>query len=57
MKRTQLKEKNTMHTYEIHFTIDGKAYFDQITTINSARAKELLKMRYPDAKITSIREV
>lgn len=51
-------ERNlTLRTFEIHFIINGKAYSDQITTTNSARARELIMARYPGAKITSTREV
>ena len=36
---------------------NGKAHVDQVTTANSARARELIRGRYPGAKITLVRQV
>lgn len=46
-----------MRSFEIHFILDGKAFVEQLTTSNSAKARQQLLMRYPNAKITSVREV
>lgn len=46
-----------MATFEIHFIWQGRAYQEQITTTNSYRAKQLIWGRYPDAKITSVRQM
>jgi len=46
-----------MKTFEIHFIWQGAAYQEIITTTNTYRAKQLIKGRYPGAKITSVREV
>ena len=46
-----------MKTYEIHFIWQGRPYQELITTTNPFKAKQLIKGRYPGAKITSIHEV
>lgn len=46
-----------MTTFEIHFIWQGRAYQEQITTTNSAKAKKLVWGRYPGAKITLVRQV
>jgi hypothetical protein len=46
-----------MTTFEIHFIWQGIAYKEQITTTNVNRAKQLIKGRYPGAKITLVRRM
>ena len=46
-----------MTTFEVHFTINGVAYKELITTTNTYRAKQLIRGRYPSAKITLVRQV
>jgi hypothetical protein len=46
-----------MNTYEVHFLINGVYYKEQITTANSLKARELIKKRYPNAKIMSAKKV
>lgn len=46
-----------MKVYEVHFTIDGKYYEEQVTTSNGIKARELIRAKYPNAKIMSAREV
>ena len=46
-----------MNTYEVHFIWQGMAYQETITTTNTYRAKQLIKGRYPGAKITSVHQV
>ena len=45
-----------MNTYQVHFIWQGKAYQELITTTNSFKARQLIKARYPGAKITSVQE-
>jgi hypothetical protein len=46
-----------MKTYQVHFTWQGKAYQELITTTNGFKARQLIKGRYPGAKITHVQEV
>ena len=46
-----------MKDYEVHFTVNGKYYEEQVTTTNAIKARELIKARYPGAKITLAKEV
>ena len=53
----KLKGKLKMHTYEIHFIYNGRAFVDCVTTTNALKARELILGRYENSKITSVREV
>ena len=44
-----------MKTFEVHFLVDGRAFVDTITTMDGFKARELIRGRYPGAKITSVR--
>ena len=46
-----------METFEVNFILNGVAYQETITTTNTYRAKQLIKSRYPGAKITSVHQV
>jgi len=46
-----------MRTYEVHFTISGRAFRETVTAANISQARTLLITRYPGARITSIREI
>ena len=46
-----------MNDYEVHFTVDGKAYEEIVSGANSYQVRRIIMMRYPNAKITSITEV
>ena len=46
-----------MKTYKVHFIWNGKPYQELITTTNSFKARQLIKGRYPGAKITLVQEV
>jgi hypothetical protein len=55
--RTISVGEKPMTTFEIHFIWQGKAYQELITTTNTFRAKQLIRGRYPGARITSVRKV
>ncbi len=46
-----------MHTFEISFTVKGHTYKEQINTTSETDAKNLIKLRYPDAIILSVRKI
>jgi hypothetical protein len=46
-----------MHTYEVHFIWQGKAYQEYVTTTNGFKARDLVQGRYFGAKITSVTQV
>ena len=46
-----------MNTYQVHFIWDGRNYQELITTTNSFKARQLIRARYPGAKITYVEEV
>ena len=46
-----------MRTYQVHFIFEGRPYQELITTTNSIKARQLIRGRYPGAKITLVQEV
>lgn len=46
-----------MHTYEVSFRWNGKAYRECITCDNTFKARQLIEGRYDGAIITGVREV
>ena len=46
-----------MHTYEVHFIWEGRAYQEYITTTNGFKARQLIRGRYLGAKITSVSQI
>jgi hypothetical protein len=43
--------------YEVTYTLKGKKYQDVVRANSSTDARELVKTRYKDARIISVREV
>jgi len=46
-----------MHTYEVHFSWQGKQIVKQVTCNGSTVAGEIIRARYPGAYIGYIKEV
>ncbi len=46
-----------MHTYEVRFIWNGRAYQELISTTNGFKARQLIQGRYPGARITLARQV
>lgn len=46
-----------MKTYQVRFIWNGRVHQELITTINGIKARQLIRGRYPGAKITLVQEV
>ena len=46
-----------MKTFEIHYTIDGRPFEEVVCADSIHKARQIIRMRYPDAKITAAFEV
>jgi hypothetical protein len=46
-----------LREYEVTYTLKGKKYQDVVRANSSTDARELVKTRYKDAHIISVREV
>ena len=46
-----------MKTYQVHFIWNGKPYQELISSTNGFKARDLIRGRYPGAKITLVQEV